>query len=366
MRWGDCCKTSHVRREAFVRRLTNICLFTFVFTACAIGVASSEVASAAELDSASGTSSVPQEIKPLVTEISKNYRCTDKYSDLQSGANAYAIGNCKEGQELEGVVRRPFEESEPNLYSIGGWVGGNFQRCSWIEDPKFKPTELNSKPKNTCSQIAKSPYEIPTSEFAESPISKNNNNLIDGVEVVNPVPCKEYANYRPWSSNNQETELIRELPAYAAVLSGSETPALLWRYVTKYESKDGTGQYVMVHDARISVGEGGWVFAPRSCLPSNLPKGEGEKLPPKPTVTTTDVSGVTTTQATLNGTVNPNGIEATYHFEYGTSTSYESSTYPGDAGTGKVTEPESYSIAGLQPGTTYDYRIVASSGTGTS
>ncbi|MFZ1925665.1 MAG: fibronectin type III domain-containing protein, partial [Solirubrobacteraceae bacterium] len=143
--------------------------------------------------------------------------------------------------------------------------------------------------------------------------------------------------------------------------------ALLWRYVTKYESKDGSEEpYVMVHDARISVGEGEWVFVPRSCLPASLPQSKGEQLPLKPTIATGTASGVTTSEATLNGTVNPNGIEATYYFEYGTSTSYGGLTYPGDAGTGGVTEPESYSISGLMPGTTYHYRIMAYSDTGLS
>lgn len=70
--------------------------------------------------------------------------------------------------------------------------------------------------------------------------------------------------------------------------------------------------------------------------------------------------------ATLNGSVNPNGIEATYHFEYGTTTAYGLTTYPGDAGTGKINEPESYPVSGLSPYTTYHYRLVATSATGTS
>ncbi len=141
---------------------------------------------------------------------------------------------------------------------------------------------------------------------------------------------------------------------------------LKWRYITKYESTDGTGRYVMVRDDRYQPGEANWVFVPRSCLPATLPENENERLPSPPAVTTTAASSITTTQATLNGSVNPNGIEATYYFEYGTSTSYGSSTYPGDAGTGKITEPESYPISGLQSGTTYHYRIVAYSDTGTS
>ena len=71
-------------------------------------------------------------------------------------------------------------------------------------------------------------------------------------------------------------------------------------------------------------------------------------------------------QATLNGTVNPRGYDAKYHFQYGTSTSYTSSTSEGDAGAGSSPEPENATITGLQPGTTYHYRLVATSGGVTS
>ncbi len=87
-------------------------------------------------------------------------------------------------------------------------------------------------------------------------------------------------------------------------------------------------------------------------------------VPPK--VSTSAASNVTQTQATLNGTVNPNGVETHYHFEYGTTTSYGSSTSEGNAGTGTTTEPENAAITGLLAGTTYHYRLVAKNISGTS
>jgi uncharacterized repeat protein (TIGR01451 family) len=63
--------------------------------------------------------------------------------------------------------------------------------------------------------------------------------------------------------------------------------------------------------------------------------------------------------ATLNGTVNPNGTDTVAHFDYGTTTSYGTSTTTQDLGSG--TSPVSFSSAaltGLQPGTQYDYRLV--------
>jgi hypothetical protein len=54
----------------------------------------------------------------------------------------------------------------------------------------------------------------------------------------------------------------------------------------------------------------------------------------KPTVATSAATSVLTTTATLTGTVNPNGSDTTYRFEYGTSTGYGSQTAKLDAGSG--------------------------------
>jgi hypothetical protein len=75
-------------------------------------------------------------------------------------------------------------------------------------------------------------------------------------------------------------------------------------------------------------------------------------LPPPPPVTkpATDVTG---TSATLHGTVGRYGDN--YHFEWGTTTAYGNST-PSTFGTSGDLPA---AIAGLSPGTTYHFRIVA-------
>jgi hypothetical protein len=87
--------------------------------------------------------------------------------------------------------------------------------------------------------------------------------------------------------------------------------------------------------------------------------------PVPPVATTGPASGVTQTQITLNGTVNPWGSDTHYHFEYGTTAGYGSSTASGDAGSGASVVAESATVPGLQPGTTYHYRLVASNEGGT-
>jgi streptogramin lyase len=99
-------------------------------------------------------------------------------------------------------------------------------------------------------------------------------------------------------------------------------------------------------------------------------KDPPEPIPPAPAATTGAASNVSAGTATLNGTVNPNGPPETYYyFEYGTTTAYgaDAPTPPGtDVGFGEVAVPASTTIGGLQPGTTYHYRIVALSWAGTS
>ena len=53
-----------------------------------------------------------------------------------------------------------------------------------------------------------------------------------------------------------------------------------------------------------------------------------------PQVVTGAATNVTTTSATLNGTVNPSSRATTWYFEYGTSTSYGTKTPAKDAGSG--------------------------------
>ena len=90
--------------------------------------------------------------------------------------------------------------------------------------------------------------------------------------------------------------------------------------------------------------------------------------PSPPTATTEAATSIGYRQATLNGTLNPNGPEAHYDFEYGTTTSYGSKipTSEASAGFGTTTIAESATVTGLKPGTKYHFRIVAKTYAGTT
>jgi uncharacterized repeat protein (TIGR01451 family) len=78
-----------------------------------------------------------------------------------------------------------------------------------------------------------------------------------------------------------------------------------------------------------------------------------------PTAITGAASAVGTSAATLNGTVNPNGLPATVQFEYGATAGYGSVAAVGGTLTGTVAQPVSVSLTGLLAGTTYHFRIAA-------
>jgi hypothetical protein len=77
-----------------------------------------------------------------------------------------------------------------------------------------------------------------------------------------------------------------------------------------------------------------------------------------PAVVTASATSVTSTTATLNGTVNANGATTTTSFEYGLTTAY-GTTLAGSPPTvtGNTATPVTVGITGLLPGTTYHFRI---------
>lgn len=79
----------------------------------------------------------------------------------------------------------------------------------------------------------------------------------------------------------------------------------------------------------------------------------------KPTVATGGATKVTATTARLVGTVNPNGADTTYLFQYGRTSLYGTSTPITVAGSGTKKLTIKAELGGLTPATTYHYRLVA-------
>jgi hypothetical protein len=86
----------------------------------------------------------------------------------------------------------------------------------------------------------------------------------------------------------------------------------------------------------------------------------GVALAADPTVETlpADSTLVTDSYALLSGTLNPNGTDVAYRFEWGRTASYGHTTPVTSAGNGKADVPVDISLDELKPNTTYHYRLV--------
>ncbi len=96
------------------------------------------------------------------------------------------------------------------------------------------------------------------------------------------------------------------------------------------------------------------------------PTSQAVVKPKAPRAATGSALHVGESTVALNATVNPSGQETTCYFQYGTTTAYGAQTPTAAVGSGTVGATVSQPIAGLQPGTTYHYRIVATNATGTA
>jgi hypothetical protein len=85
-----------------------------------------------------------------------------------------------------------------------------------------------------------------------------------------------------------------------------------------------------------------------------------------PAASTGPVTSVAPTTVTVSGSINPEGTATTWYVEYGTSTGYGTKTASTSAGAGTTSAAISASLTSLKAGTTYHYRVVATSAAGTT
>jgi hypothetical protein len=102
------------------------------------------------------------------------------------------------------------------------------------------------------------------------------------------------------------------------------------------------------------------LVVPSAGAVGNCPAGSTDpSYCPAPVVTTGTVTSVTSTSATLTGSINGQGAANSYTFLYGTTTSYGSKTPTGTLPGSTSAQAVSATVTGLQPSTTYHFTLFA-------
>lgn len=134
----------------------------------------------------------------------------------------------------------------------------------------------------------------------------------------------------------------------AADTLGSGSISIAGASGAKYFGFYSTGEAIRTISVSTESGSGGFALGELGIATNQAP-----------TAITGPSSGVTAGTAHLTGTVNATGINTSYRFEYGTTTAYGSNTATTSAGAGASNQSVAADLAGLQPGTTYHYRLAA-------
>jgi hypothetical protein len=103
-----------------------------------------------------------------------------------------------------------------------------------------------------------------------------------------------------------------------------------------------------------------------ACLAALLLTASTASAATSPTAITGKATELTYSSVTVHGSVNPEGQQTNYVFQYGTTRSYGTQTALSVAGSGTGSVSVSQTITGLQPLTTYHYRILASGPSGSA
>jgi hypothetical protein len=99
-----------------------------------------------------------------------------------------------------------------------------------------------------------------------------------------------------------------------------------------------------------------------TCGATMILLGAGVGDAASPPAVTEGATAVTSNSAVLNGTISPGGLPTDWGFQWGTTTAYGQNTAPAGPLTDFGTDPEAAGLQGLQPGTTYHFRMVAVQG----
>jgi hypothetical protein len=182
-----------------------------------------------------------------------DFTCNQTWEWIANVPAGYVIGNCENGAHLH---RTEYDESVGGYNWDGGQIFGDFGgNCGWLHSDAYVTGGSYSTCSTPSTPIQDFIYQSPPGTY----YIWSDSSGTDGLLTNNPSACPEYANFYPWTSSNFEAD-------YTGVTAPANSDRLLIRYLTLYESTDGSGYYVMVRDSSIASGSGNWVFVPATCL----------------------------------------------------------------------------------------------------
>jgi Tfp pilus assembly protein PilV len=225
----------------------------------------------------------------------------------------------------------------------------------------FKTTTTWSSSTNQPQQVVL--YYKPNDSFAGSPIACRPGDLGCTATVTNP-PSISLSATPPTTINIGGSTVLTwsALNIKPGTCRASSSPVTAFPASVDTSASPGSYRFIAV-----AAGTYNFSISCNDSAGNPVPPGTAFVIVnnPAPTATTGSASSVTYSSATLNGTVNPNGLPTTYVFNYGTSASYGFTTPAGSAGSGSSGVPASAAIAGLSPSTVYHFRICATNAAGT-
>jgi hypothetical protein len=206
--------------------------------------------------------------------------------------------------------------------------------------------------KNACEIEDSDPGSVPIGPYAETshrdPSLEGATNLTPESETIETsiYPCKLEAHYYFEYGTTE---------AYGSRTAESAVPAT-WGAVKASTTLTGLQHSIPYHWRVVARTSNGTVDGVdhEFTIPYNVEIEED------------GATNVGLSEVTLNGEVQPVGVEAHYYFEYGTTEAYGSRTPEASAGSGNAFVKVSAVLAGLQLGTVYHYRLVASTSRGTA